>query len=318
MADTTIPVKVAGGDTKSLKAKDDGAAGLSTYHVEDATQRAALVSAVNAITTAVSASGLKLDDQVTLLTSILAAFSNTLTVEVSGSLPLPTGAATNAKLEEVRALLDRTLPVSAESLPLPSGAATETKLEAIRALLAATLAVSVESLPLPTGAANVTKQDAILAAITEGTFPVTVDSIPLPTGAATESKLEEVRTLLAATLAISAVSLPLPDGAATSAKQDTIATKLTALSVKPAGTDRSGSITTGGTAQQLAASNSDRTGLTIQNTSDGDLRITENGTTATASTGYKLTPGMGLQISTNKAVSVYGATTGQTFAATEF
>lgn len=83
-------------------------------------------------------------------------------------------------------------------------------------------------------------------------------------------------------------------------------------------TDRSGSVTTGGTAQVLAAANALRRGLTIQNTSSGDLRVTENGTTATISTGYKLAAGATATVNTRNLISVIGATTGQTWAATEF
>lgn len=87
----------------------------------------------------------------------------------------------------------------------------------------------------------------------------------------------------------------------------------------PAGTDRSGSITAGGTAQQLAAANSSRTFLTGQNTSAGDLWINEIGGTAAVSTvgSYKVISGSSFRISTNRAISIIGATTGQQFAATE-
>ncbi len=98
-----------------------------------------------------------------LLASRLAALVAGLTANQpisAASLPLPAGAATDAKVEAVRALLASTLAISAAALPLPAGAATETKLEAVRALLAGTLAISAASLPLPTGAATSAKQDA--------------------------------------------------------------------------------------------------------------------------------------------------------------
>lgn len=83
----------------------------------------------------------------------------------ASSLPLPFGAATDAKLEAVRALLAATIAVSVASLPLPAGAATDVKLEALRALLAGTITVSAASLPLPTGAATATAQAATTAAV---------------------------------------------------------------------------------------------------------------------------------------------------------
>lgn len=88
--------------------------------------------------------------------------------------------------------------------------------------------------------------------------------------------------------------------------------------ILPAGADRSGSITTGGTAQTLAAANSSRIGLTVQNTSTGELRIKEDGSAASMITGYSLSPGGTAKIQTNKLISIIGATTGQTFAATEW
>lgn len=87
----------------------------------------------------------------------------------------------------------------------------------------------------------------------------------------------------------------------------------------PSGTDRSGSITTGGTAQQLAAANSSRVSLTGQNISAGDLWINEIGGTAAVDTAgsYKVAAGVAFSIATNRAVSIIGATTGQKWTATE-
>lgn len=87
-----------------------------------------------------------------------------------------------------------------------------------------------------------------------------------------------------------------------------------------AGTDSSGSITTGGTAQALAAANTARRGLVGQNISAGDLWINEIGGTAAADTvgSYKVTSGSPFSVSTNRAISIVGATTGQKFTATEY
>lgn len=86
------------------------------------------------------------------------------------------------------------------------------------------------------------------------------------------------------------------------------------------GTDRSGAITTGGTAQPLAAANTARRGLTGQNISSGDLWINEIGGTAAADTAgsYKVASGSTFEVNTSRAVSIVGATTGQKFSATEF
>lgn len=88
---------------------------------------------------------------------------------------------------------------------------------------------------------------------------------------------------------------------------------------KLSGTDRSGSITTGGTAQQLAASNANRAGLSGQNISTGDLWVNEVGGTAAVDTAgsYKVPAGAGFEVATSNAISIVGDTTGQKFTATE-
>jgi hypothetical protein len=81
-------------------------------------------------------------------------------------------------------------------------------------------------------------------------------------------------------------------------------------------TSVSGSITAGGTAQVLAAANASRRGVTLQNTSSGDLRVSPWGT-ASVSAGYKVASGDLLVLDSPHcgvgAISVWGATTGQTF-----
>lgn len=86
----------------------------------------------------------------------------------------------------------------------------------------------------------------------------------------------------------------------------------------PAGTDRSTTITTGGTAQVLAAANTSRQSLIVQNISTGNLGINEGGTAAIGSAGtFTLPPNASYAASTNKAISIIGATTGQAFSAIE-
>lgn len=129
--------------------------------------------------------------------------------------------------------------------------------------------------------------------------PVSASALPLPTGAATE-----------ATLAAASAKLPAGLGPKTGAAS---------LSVTPATgavTSIGGSITTGGAAQSLAASNSTRRGITVQNTSTGDLRVSPWGT-ASSSAGYKVAAGDLLVLDAPHcgvgAISIWGATTGQTF-----
>jgi hypothetical protein len=86
-------------------------------------------------------------------------------------------------------------------------------------------------------------------------------------------------------------------------------------------TARGGTITTGGTAQQLAASNSSRKYLIVQNQSSGDLYIRFTGTAVADTTSLKLVPGAvyesGAGFVSTQALSIIGATTGQAFYAAE-
>lgn len=88
-------------------------------------------------------------------------------------------------------------------------------------------------------------------------------------------------------------------------------------------TDRSGSITTGGTAQTLAAANTSRRYLIIQNTGAGTLWF--NFTTAAVQTqpSFRLDVGASFEMPTaagvisTEAISIIGATTGQVWTAKE-
>lgn len=84
------------------------------------------------------------------------------------------------------------------------------------------------------------------------------------------------------------------------------------------GTNWGGTITTGGSAQSLAPAKPTRRLLRGQNLSTGDLWVNELGQTAAASQpSFRVPAGGTFSVSTNQAVSVFGATTGQAFSATE-
>ena len=91
---------------------------------------------------------------------------------------------------------------------------------------------------------------------------------------------------------------------------------VTTIPARGNGTDASGSITNGGTAQNAALANPSRLYALIQNTSAGDLRFSWNAT-ATTSVGIKLAPGQSWEspphFCPTGVLSVWGATTGQTF-----
>lgn len=85
-------------------------------------------------------------------------------------------------------------------------------------------------------------------------------------------------------------------------------------------TGASGTITVGGTAQVLLAANASRKYLRFQNTSSAVLWLNDNGGTAGANAGDSIEIAVGQMYETypgtasSKAISVFGATTGQQFA----
>lgn len=86
-------------------------------------------------------------------------------------------------------------------------------------------------------------------------------------------------------------------------------------------TNKSGTITLGGTAQTLAAANTSRRGLIVQNLSSGDLWISPFGTAAASQPSLKIAVGayweMPINMITSAAISIFGATTAQAFTAWE-
>ena len=87
-------------------------------------------------------------------------------------------------------------------------------------------------------------------------------------------------------------------------------------------TDKSGTVTSGGVAQTLMAALPSRCGFIIQNLSTSDLWISSLGTAAATQPSiwlpagsYYEPPESGVPVS---AISIYGATTGQAFAAREW
>lgn len=89
-------------------------------------------------------------------------------------------------------------------------------------------------------------------------------------------------------------------------------------------TNKSGTITLGGTAQTLAAANTSRHAFLLQNQSSGDLWVNDVGGTAAAiqpaiylPAGSVWTCGGLAQPCSATALSLFGATTGQAFAARE-
>lgn len=112
-------------------------------------------------------------------------------------------------------------------------------------------------------------------------------------------------------IAVNADGTPIQGGGGSTPSTDPI--KLAPLTQ---GTNRSGTVTAGGTAQQLAAVNNNRKSLVIQNRSDAVLIVNEHGA-ASETAGFELAPKAGISIQSRNAVSVFGSTTGQRWSATE-
>ena len=108
-------------------------------------------------------------------------------------------------------------------------------------------------------------------------------------------------------------------GAVTNATAANFKAQVQGVPVTP--TDKSGTITTGGTAQVAIALNANRRGFVIQNLSAGDLWWNDVGAATAASPSFKIVAGQGYEsIAGNcptTAISIIGATTGQAFAARE-
>lgn len=86
-------------------------------------------------------------------------------------------------------------------------------------------------------------------------------------------------------------------------------------------TSRSGTITSGGAAQTLAAANTARRGFFIQNVSTGDLWIRDGGTAAATQPSIWIPAGAFFEYTNGvptTALSIFGATTGQAFTAREW
>ncbi len=80
--------------------------------------------------------------------------------------------------------------------------------------------------------------------------------------------------------------------------------------------NRSGTITTASTSQEVAPDNPDRTGFTFQNVSDTNMYLSEDGTTASTAD-FLISPGMRADIETSSSISVFCSNAGKAFAASE-
>ena len=110
-----------------------------------------------------------------------------------------------------------------------------------------------------------------------------------------------------------------PDGSAISGSGSM---QMTDTVIKAPATYAGGTITTGGTSQQLLATNANRRGWTLQNQSTGDLYYKIGGSATLDRFSYRLAAGQFYETpphhTSTGAVNIIGATAGQAFYATEF
>lgn len=236
-----------------------------------------------------------------------------------------------------------TQPVSGVSLPLPSGAATESTLAAQSAKLPAALGSTADSGSL--SVAQSTEGKAAIGATNEAApgsdtassglngrlqriaqnlttfFGVKVTAITaLATGGSgvigwLSQIWNELQTRLPATLGIKTAANSLSVAPASDGVFQVSGSTGTPTSI-------SGSIATGGTAQNAASSNSTRKGYLLQNLSTGDLWFSTLATAVADQPSIKLPAGAyfesPLGAAGTGAISIIGATTGQKWAGREW
>lgn len=189
----------------------------------------------------------------------------------------------------------------------------------------------------PADLATDAKLDALLtelqakADVTE-TQPVSAASLPLPSGAATDTKLDSVITQLQALLTelqakadlaetqpVSAASLPLPSGAATSANQGTMVGYLASIDADTSAirndladlappaiiTAGSKSVTSAGTAVQLAAISTSCLSLVMSANDTNTGKIYYGGSTVSSETGAFIFPGQTVELRIDDVQKVY-------------
>ena len=221
------------------------------------------------------------------------------------------------------------LGVSVVNLPATQAVTGTVSVANFPATQAVTGTVSVASFPAT---------QAVTGTVSIANFPATqavsVAALPLPAGAATDASLGTIGTAPPALPGSSSGIMGLlrwigtlftsGAGVASGALRVVVASDQTALPTiasPSAFTERSGTVTAGGTAQTLAAANAARRFYRVMNLSTGDLWINDRGAAAVANQpAFKLVAGAMYETSScapTAAISIFGATTGQAFSAAE-
>ena len=232
--------------------------------------------------------------------------AESLQVDEDGNLKVTVEAGSDGGLTDAE-LRASAVPVSLATTP----GLTDTQLRA------SAVPVSLATTPGLTDAQLRAAAVPVSLASTPGLTDTQLRASAVPVSLASTPGLTDTQ-LRASAGPVSAASLPLPSGAATEA---TLAA-LVAQKAPSALVDRSGSITSGGTAQQLMAANATRRGWYIQNNSDTVMWVSDVGTAAATQPSLKLLPDAYYEPPAggvdNGAISIFCATTGKTFTAREW
>lgn len=226
--------------------------------------------------------------EIAALNSIDTKLTAPLSVTVTGSLPLPTGAATaalqttgNTSLSNIdsstanidgKIVVVDTSDVSVTSTVLAPDAATETTLLSIDAKVPANLTVT--STRLLVDGSGVTQ-------------PVSAVSLPLPTGASTEATLSTLNGKIPSNLTVTATRL-LVDGSGVT--QPVSISGTVATTSGAATTSSVTSVSGSATSVSILASNSSRKNATFYNDSTATLYLKLGTTASTTSYTIQLPP----------------------------
>jgi hypothetical protein len=229
--------------------------------------------------------------------------------------PLPTGAATEAGLDDILAaitalglLVDTveaaladittpsdTQPVSAASLPLPTGAATQTTLALAKTALDDILTKLNASIAV-TGTFWQATQP-VSGTFWQATQPVSAASLPLPTGAATEAESEAITAAtIAVGTAVAAVETAIETlGTDAEAADVVYLAKLDDLieAVEDSGSKTLADPAPDTTATELKAANANRKVIVLYNAGSPTVYLGKDNT-VTSSTGLPLVEGASL------------------------
>ena len=85
----------------------------------------------------------------------------------------------------------------------------------------------------------------------------------------------------------------------------------------PSGINLGGSISAAATSQSITPRNFYRRGIRFQNTSDTDMWVNQHGSPAAVGVGFKIAPGVMIDLITQEGITVFCTGLGKTFAATD-